>query len=58
VPENWEFDVKGYTNVSGGMTIDPKWAAADRAASDQAAQKGTLNGARLFEIRTGELYPK
>lgn len=40
VPENWEFDVKGYTNVSGGMNIDPKWLAADAAAAGYYAKTG------------------
>ena len=33
VPETWEFEVAGYTNVSGGMKTDPSWAAADKAAA-------------------------
>jgi hypothetical protein len=40
VPENWEFDPKGYTNVSGGMNIDPQWAAADRQASAYCSKTG------------------
>ncbi len=40
LPENWEFDVKGYTNVSGGLNIDPEWAAADRQAAAYYARTG------------------
>lgn len=40
VPENWEFDVKGYTNVSGGQAIDPAWVAADRNAAAYYAKTG------------------
>jgi hypothetical protein len=40
VPENWEFEVTGYTNVSGGMTMDPAWVAADRNAAAYYAKFG------------------
>jgi hypothetical protein len=33
IPEDWEFEVAGYTNVSGGMKTDPSWDAADKAAA-------------------------
>ena len=33
VPETWEFEVAGYTNVSGGMKVDESWVAADKAAA-------------------------
>jgi hypothetical protein len=40
VPENWEFEVRGYTNVSGGLTMDPAWTAADRSAAAYYAKTG------------------
>jgi hypothetical protein len=40
VPENWEFEVSGYTNVPGGQAIDHKWVAADRDAAAYYAKTG------------------
>jgi hypothetical protein len=33
VPEPWEFEVRGYTNVSGGLDLSPEWKAAESAAA-------------------------
>ncbi len=40
IPENWEFELAGYTNVSGGMKTDTAWVAADRAAALYYANSG------------------
>lgn len=40
VPELWEFDVKGYTNVSGGLNISPEWALAEQKAAAYYANTG------------------
>jgi len=40
VPDNWEFDVKGYTNSSGGMKTDPNWEKAEKMASAYYAKTG------------------
>ena len=39
-PENWEFEVAGYTNVSGGMSISSDWVEADRKAAAYYAKTG------------------
>jgi hypothetical protein len=43
VPENWEFEVAGYTNVSGGLAMDPAWVAQDRLAAAYHAKTGVPN---------------
>lgn len=43
VPENWEFELQGYTNVSGGLQTDPAWVRSDRAAAKYHAATGTLD---------------
>jgi hypothetical protein len=40
VPENWEFEVAGYTNVSGGLAMNPEWVAQDRLAAAYHAKTG------------------
>jgi hypothetical protein len=40
LPENWEFEVAGYTNVSGGMSISSDWVEADRKAAPYYAKTG------------------
>jgi hypothetical protein len=40
IPDIWEFELKGYTNVSGGIDANPVWAAADRAASEYYKRTG------------------
>jgi len=40
VPENWEFEVAGYTNVSGGMPMPSNWVEADRQAAAYYAKTG------------------
>ncbi len=40
VPENWEFELAGYTNVSGGLAMDPSWVAQDRQAAAYYAKTG------------------
>ena len=40
VPENWEFEVAGYTNVSGGMPMPSEWVEADRKAAAYYAKTG------------------
>jgi hypothetical protein len=49
VPENWEFDLKGYTNVPGGMNIDPKWVAADLQASAYYARTGVRSSETVLK---------
>jgi hypothetical protein len=43
VPENWEFEVAGYTNVSGGLAMDPAWVTQDRQAAAYHAKTGLPN---------------
>lgn len=43
VPENWEFEVAGYTNVSGGLAMDPAWVTQDRQAAAYHARTGLPN---------------
>jgi len=40
VPENWEFEAAGYTNVSGGMPMPSAWVEADRKAAPYYAKTG------------------
>ncbi len=40
VPENWEFELAGYTNVSGGLKPDPAWVEADQKAAKYYAKTG------------------
>lgn len=40
VPENWEFEVGGYTNVSGRMSISSEWAEAERKTAAYYAKTG------------------
>ena len=40
VPEIFEFELKGYTNVPGGMAPDPAWVAAERAAAPYYKRTG------------------
>jgi hypothetical protein len=47
VPENAEFELAGYTNSSGGMPFDPRWAQADR----DAAKYHTWTGHELQRAR-------
>src|SRR5579862_438500 len=49
VPENWEFDVKGYTNVSGGLALDPAWIAADRNAAAYYAKTGMRSSETILK---------
>lgn len=43
VPENWEFEVAGYTNVSGGLPISSDWLEADRELALYYAKTGMRN---------------
>jgi hypothetical protein len=50
VPDDWEFELAGYTNVSGGLKVDASWAAADRAAAPYLNKWGLKSSqARLKE---------
>jgi len=49
VPENWEFEVAGYTNVSGGMSISADWVAADRKAAAYYAKTGVRSSETVLK---------
>ena len=60
VPENWEFELAGYTNVSGGMAMDPAWVAQEQRAAAYNARTGVpcsetrlKNNARLSMTVSG-----
>ncbi len=40
VPNNWEFELEGYTNSSGGLQPDPDWVRAERASARYYAVTG------------------
>jgi hypothetical protein len=49
VPNNWEFELGGYTNVSGGMAMDPAWVAADRSSAAYYAKTGTRSSETVLK---------
>ena len=49
VPENWEFEVAGYTNVSGGMPISSDWVEADRKAAAYYANTGVRSSETVLK---------
>ncbi len=49
VPENWEFEVAGYTNVSGGTERPAGWVEADRKAAAYYANTGMRNSETVLK---------
>jgi hypothetical protein len=45
VPDYWEFELAGYTNVSGGLEMDPAWVAQEQLAAAYHANTGMAGAA-------------